>query len=104
MTAVPLSTEDVRFYATTNQSANHSLSVSEMEAGFDVWITKIKEDAASEALAKAISTLDFHAAKTANEAGHSPYVNGRADGLEFGATLMNRMKNKASAVELLEGL
>lgn len=103
MTAVPLSTEDVRFYATTNQSANHSLSVSEMEAGFDAWIAKVKEDAASEALGKAISTLDFHAARAANEAGSDPYRIGRGDGLEFGATLMNRMKNQASPIELLRG-
>jgi hypothetical protein len=72
-----------------------------MEAGFDAWLEKVKEDAASEALAKAISTLDFHAARSANEAGNDPYRLGRSDGFEFGATLINRMKNKVSPIELL---
>lgn len=103
MTVVPLSTEDVRSYATAMQPADTSLSVSEVEAGFDAWLARVKEDAASEALGKAISTLDFHAAKTANEAADSPYVNGRADGLEFGGTLLNRMKNQVLPIELLRG-
>ena len=103
MTVVPLSTEDVRFYATTNQSANHSLAAPQMESGFDAWLARVKEDAASEALGKAIATLDFHAAKTANEAADSPYVKGRADGLEFGGTLLNRMENQVLPIELLRG-
>lgn len=103
MTVVPFSTEDVRSYATAMQPANTSLSVSEMEAGFDVWLAQVKEDAASEALAKAISTLDFHAARSANEVGDDPYRLGRADGLEFGGTLLNRMNRKAPVSELLRG-
>lgn len=98
-----ISTQAVRLYSTTNQSANHSLSVSEMEAGFDAWLAQVKEDAASEALAKAISTLDFHAARSANEAGDDSYRLGRSDGLEFGGTLLNRMKRKAPVSELLRG-
>jgi hypothetical protein len=73
-----------------------------MEAGFDAWLEKVKEDAASEALAKAISTLDFHAARSANEAGDEPYRLGRSDGIEFGGTLLNRMKRRAPVSELLK--
>lgn len=102
ISVVSLSTEDVRFYATTNQSANHSLTAPEMERGFDAWLAKVKEEAASEALTKAISTLDYHAAVVHANAHEDRYRNGRGDGLEFAATLVHRIKKKAPAAELLK--
>lgn len=100
---VPLSTEDVRFYATTNQSANYSLAAPEMERGFDAWLAKVKEDAASEALTRAIATLDYQAAVSHANAHEDRYRVGRGDGLEFAATLVNRIKKKVPAAELLKG-
>lgn len=99
---VPLSTQDVRFYATTNQGANHSLEVPEMEAGFDAWLERVKKEAAEEALTSAVAVLDYQSAIAANSAHEDRYRTGRAEGLEFAGTLVNRIKDKAPVAKLLE--
>lgn len=100
--AVPLSTQDVRFYATTNQGANHSLDVPQMEAGFDAWLDRVKKEAAEEALAKALAVIDYQAAVAARGAHDDRYRLGRSDGLEFAGTLLSRVKNNAPAAALLD--
>lgn len=52
-----LNTEDVRFYATTNQSANHSMSQRQMEFAFDSWLHNVKKEAAATARREALDEV-----------------------------------------------
>lgn len=54
---VSLNTEDVRFYATTNQSANHSMSQRQMEFAFDSWLHNVKKEAAAAARAEVLDEV-----------------------------------------------
>lgn len=86
--AATLNTEDIRFYATTNQSANHSMSQRQMEFAFDAWLHSIKKEAAAAArvevldeVIKGVATQTTKAGTGSDWAPLSPYDEGRNAGL-----------------------
>lgn len=101
--AAPLSTEVVRYYATTNQ-ANHSLTARQMEFGFDAWLAQVKKDAAAEARAAVLDEVIAGVATQTKKAGDGKnsapltrYDEGKNAGLVTAYNIAYDLKNTTAA-------
>jgi hypothetical protein len=69
---------------------------------FTLWIKRVEAEARADAYARAITMLDYHAARAGTAAGTEAYGNGRLDGIEFAATLTKRLSKNPPPSELIK--
>lgn len=72
------------------------------DADFALWVKRVEDEAKADAFARTVTMLDFHSARAGVNAGSNPYSNGRLDGLEFAATLTNRLSKNPPVSSLLK--
>lgn len=94
----PLSTETVRYHATT-ETVDYSRSVRQREFAFDAWLAQIKRDAAAEARAEALEEVIAAVAtstqklKKAGLGSLTRYEDGKNSGLVMAYNIAYDLKN-----------